>query len=63
MGAAFLAGLTGIEHVTLRTNAAYLDSWISTLKGARLVIQAGAAAQKAVDHILNRKSQAENEVQ
>jgi antirestriction protein ArdC len=56
MGAAFLAGHTGIEQVTLPTSAAYLDSWVKGLKGdARLAIQAGAAAQKAVDYILNRK--------
>ncbi|HEV3116463.1 MAG TPA: zincin-like metallopeptidase domain-containing protein, partial [Gemmataceae bacterium] len=58
MGAAFLAGHTGIEQVTLSNNAAYLASWIKTLKGdARLVIQAGAAAQKAVDYILNRQAE------
>ncbi len=56
MGAAFLAGHTGIEQVTLATSAAYLDSWVKALKGdARLAIQAGVAAQKAVDFILNRK--------
>jgi antirestriction protein ArdC len=56
MGAAFLAGHAGIEQVTLTNNAAYLASWIRTLKGdARLVIQAAAAAQKAVDFILNRQ--------
>jgi antirestriction protein ArdC len=60
MGAAFLAGHTGIEQVTLPTNAAYLDSWVKALKGdARLAIQAGAAAQKAVDYILNRRAEAE----
>jgi antirestriction protein ArdC len=58
MGAAFLAGHTGIEQVTLTNNAAYLASWIRTLKGdARLVIQAGAAAQKAADFILNCQPQ------
>ena len=64
MGAAFLAGHTGIEQVTLATNAAYLASWVKALKGdARLAIQAGAAAQKAVDYILNRKPETESEVQ
>jgi len=56
MGAAFLAGHSGIEQVTLTNNAAYLASWIKTLKGdARLVIHAAAAAQRAVDFILNRQ--------
>ena len=64
MGAAFLAGHTGIEQVTLTTSAAYLASWIKALKGdARLAIQAGAAAQKAVDYILNRRPETESEVQ
>ncbi len=64
MGAAFLAGHTGIEQVTLTTSAAYLGSWIKALKGdARLAIQAGAAAQKAVDFILNRKPETESEIQ
>ena len=54
----FLAGHTGIEQVTLSNNAAYLASWIRALKGdARLVIQAGAAAQKAIDYILNRQTE------
>jgi antirestriction protein ArdC len=62
MGAAFLAGHTGIEQVTLPNNAAYLASWTNTLKGdARLVIQAAAAAQTAVDFILNRKPEAAQE--
>jgi antirestriction protein ArdC len=56
MGAAFLAAHTGIEQVTLPTSASYLDSWVKALKGdARLAIQAGASAQKAVDYVLNRK--------
>jgi len=58
MGASFLAGHTGIEQVTLGNNAAYLAGWIKALKGdAKLVIVAAAAAQKAVDHILNRQSE------
>ena len=64
MGAAFLAGHTGIEQVTLTTSAAYLASWVKALKGdARLAIQAGAAAQKAVDYILNRKPETDSEIQ
>ena len=55
MGAAFFAGLTGIEQVTIENSAAYLQSWIRRLKGdPKLVISAAAQAQKAVDYILNR---------
>jgi antirestriction protein ArdC len=60
MGASFLAGHTGIEQVTLENSAAYLASWIRTLKGdPRLAIIAAANAQKAVDYILNRKPEIE----
>ena len=56
MGAAFLAGLTGIDLVTIPNSAAYLNSWIKRLKGEpKLVISAAAQAHKAVDYILNRK--------
>ena len=62
MGAVFLAGQTGIEQVTLTNNAAYLSSWIQTLKGdAKLVIVAAAAAQKAIDYILNRQTETAQE--
>lgn len=62
MGAAFLSGHTGIEQVTLANNTAYLASWIRVLKGdAKLVIVAAAAAQKAVDYILNRQAETAQE--
>lgn len=56
MGAAFLAGHTGIEHRTIENSAAYVANWLSKLRGdARLVIQAAGAAQKAADFILNQE--------
>jgi antirestriction protein ArdC len=59
MAAAFLCGHVGIENVTLENSAAYLQSWIKTLRGdKRLAITAAAQAQKAADYILNRKAQA-----
>jgi antirestriction protein ArdC len=58
MGAAMLAGITGIEQYTIENSAAYLNSWIGKMKGdPRLVIQAASQAQKAVDHILNRTAE------
>jgi antirestriction protein ArdC len=55
MGSAFLAGLTGIDLMTIPNSAAYLASWIRRLRGEpKLVISAAAQAQKAVDFILNR---------
>jgi antirestriction protein ArdC len=60
MGSSFLSAHTGIEQVTLENSAAYLASWIRTLKGdPRLAIIAAANAQKAVDYILNRKPEKE----
>jgi antirestriction protein ArdC len=62
MGASFLAGHTGIEQVTLINNAAYLASWIKTLKGdPKLVIVAAAAAQKAADYILSHHAETAQE--
>ncbi len=54
MGAAFLRHRAGITHEpTEQNSAAYLDSWIQVLKGEpRMLVQAGAQAQKAADHIL-----------
>ena len=53
MTAAYLCGQTSIEAATLENSAAYLAGWLSVLRSdSRLVIQAAAQAQKAVDHIL-----------
>jgi antirestriction protein ArdC len=53
MGAAFLAGHTGIAAATLANSASYLQSWIKVLKGEpKMLISAAAQAQKAADLIL-----------
>lgn len=53
MGAAFLAGMTGIAAETLPQSAAYLSSWIQVLKGdSKLIVHAAAQAQKAAELIL-----------
>jgi hypothetical protein len=52
MGAAMLAGITGIERKTLANSAAYLKSWIDVLKSdSRMVVFAASQAQKAADYI------------
>lgn len=54
MGAAFLCAIAGIanEH-TDRNTTAYLQNWIQKLEeDNRLIVQAAANAQKAVDSIL-----------
>lgn len=56
MGAAYLCGITGIENKTLDTSAAYIENWLSILKNSknkRMVVMAGAQAQKAADFIQN----------
>jgi len=52
MTAAFLCGVTGIEDKTLDNSAAYIDSWRKRIsEDPRLVVTAGAQAQKASDYI------------
>ena len=57
MGASFLCGIAGIEMVTLDNSAAYLSSWLKTIRGdKKMVICAAAAAQRAVDYIMGKQS-------
>jgi len=54
MTAAFLCAEAGIQ-VTFDNSAAYLASWIKTIKeDVRAVVVAAGAAQRATDHILGR---------
>ncbi len=57
MGATMLAGFAGIASEEADENsAAYLDHWLSKLKAdPNLLVSAGGAAQKAVDHVRNIK--------
>lgn len=54
MGAAMLCGIAGIDQAaTIPATAAYLAHWRDALKGDnKLIVQAAAAAQKAVDLIV-----------
>jgi antirestriction protein ArdC len=53
MTAAMVAGHVGIEDATIDNSAAYLASWIKTLKGdPKMAVCAAAQAQKAADYIL-----------
>lgn len=63
MGAAFLAAEAGIDAEGLMDNsAAYVASWLKALRNdKKLVVFAGAQAQRAVDHILDRSFEAELE--
>jgi len=54
MTSAFLAAEAGIE-ITIPNSAAYLSSWIKTIKeDVRAVVVAAGAAQRAADLIMNR---------
>jgi len=53
MGAAFLAGVCGIENRIINNSAAYLANWLRALKNDhRMVLVAASQAQKAADLIL-----------
>jgi antirestriction protein ArdC len=52
MGAAYLCGIAGIANRTLDNSAAYLQGWLAKLKrDLKVLVQAAAHAQKAVDYI------------
>jgi len=55
MTAAFLCGQARIFDQILDNSAAYLNYWLTVLRGDnRLVVKAAAQAQKAADYILGR---------
>jgi len=58
MGAAMLCGMAGIDNQTIDNSAAYIDGWRSKIKGdKKLVVNAAARAQKAVDYILGENQE------
>lgn len=62
MGAAMLAAVAGIHLTTIEPSAAYIKNWLQALSNdEKLVISAGAAAQKAADHILGIKFEDDKE--
>jgi len=55
MGAAFLCGHCQIVNETIDNSAAYIQGWLGKLRNdKKLVVIAGAQAQKAADSILSR---------
>jgi antirestriction protein ArdC len=57
MGAAFLCGHCQIENRTIDNSASYIKSWLRKFQDdKKMVVFAAAAAQKAVDFILGRKT-------
>ena len=55
IGAAFLNGHKGIvNNATLEDSTAYIQGWLSKLRNdKKIIVEASAKAQKAVDYILN----------
>ena len=61
LGAAYLCAQAGIT-ATLPQHAAYLQNWITALRGdSRLIVTAASAAQKAADYILGTAPATESE--
>jgi len=59
MGAAFMAGITGIQP-QIEASAAYIQNWLQVLKNdKRFIISASSKAQKAVDYITGKEIKAE----
>lgn len=55
-GSAFLCAEAGITPNTIENSAAYIKGWLRSLQDdVKLVVEAAAAAQRAADHILDRK--------
>lgn len=62
MTSAFLCGESGIAPATLENSAAYIASWVRTIKAdKKAVVIAAAQAQKAADLVLNRFAAEEEE--
>ena len=54
IGASFLCGQAGILERTINNSAAYLSHWLERFRqDTRLIVQASAQAQRAVDFILS----------
>ncbi len=60
IGAAFLCAQSGIANGTIKNSSAYIANWLGRLKNdKKLIIQASAAAEKAVNYILHTKTNSE----
>ena len=54
MGAAYLCAHAGISPAVLQNQAAYVQGWLTKIRGDRkFIIRAAVQAQKAADYILN----------
>jgi len=57
LGAAYLCGMAGIENSTIDNSAAYIKSWIKSLKNdPAMLLNAAGQAQKACDYIMQAET-------
>lgn len=62
MGAAYCCGICQIENKTLKNSAAYIAGWLKKLKSdPKLVVQAAAQAQRAVDWMTGTEFKTDDE--
>lgn len=62
IGACFLKSYSALPIEDLSQNAAYIQNWLQILKNdKRFILKASSRAQKAVEYILNIKSEVEEE--
>lgn len=62
LGSAFLCAEAGIDAAIVRSSAAYIQNWLKVLKDdKKMIVFAGARAQKAADLILGKLEQVAEE--
>lgn len=62
IGAAMLCNIARIDHAVINNQAAYINGWLTKLKGDKtLIMIAAAQAQKAVDYIIGKSFKENNE--
>ena len=62
MGASFLCAYSGIENKVIENQTAYISHWLTKLRNdKKLLVQASAQAQKAVDYLLQLKFEDQKE--
>ena len=56
IGSCYLKSYTGLSIEDMSNNVAYIDGWLSVLKGdKRFILKASSRSQQAVEYILNTK--------
>lgn len=62
LGASYLAAFAGIDNATIENSASYLSNWLNVLrKDNKFLFKASAQAQKAVDYLVGKQQEANDE--